>query len=321
MNKQQLVAVTRRIPQACEDRLAARHTVRFGNDDVVYGLAELVRHAEGADAILVAPTEAMNATVIAALPSRIKVISTMSVGYEHIDIAAAKARGIRVGHTPDVLTDATADIAMLLILAATRRAGEGDRMVREDRWKGQRPTQFLATQITGKRLGIVGMGRIGVATALRAKAFGMRVLYHNRRPSPEAADVGAEFVGSLDDLLSQSDVLSLHCPLTPETKNLLNAARIARLPDNAYVVNTARGGLVDDDALITALQSGKLAGAGLDVFNNEPRVDERYRTLQNVFLLPHVGSATIETRIAMGMRAIDNIEAVFEGREPPYPVV
>ena len=322
MSKQQLVAVTRRMPKACEDRLAGLFAVRLGNDEVAsYSAEDIARHADGAEAIIVWPTEAMNAGAIAALPKSVKVISAMSVGYEHIDLAAAKQHGFRVTNTPDVLTDATADAAMLLILGATRRAGEADRMVREDRWKGLRPTRFLGTQITHKRLGIVGMGRIGVATALRAKAFGMKILYHNRKPSSEADALGAVFVDKLEDLLAQSDVLSLHCPLSPETKNLLNAKSIALLPDGAFVVNTARGGLIDDNALIAALQSGKLSGAGLDVFAGEPNIDPRYRLLENTFLTPHIGSGTIETRTAMGMLAIDNVEAILDGREPPHAVV
>ena len=322
MSKQKLVAVTRRMPKACEDRLAGLFAVRFGNDEIAsYSADDIARHADGADAIIVWPTEAVNAAAIAALPKSVKVISAMSVGYEHIDVAAAKLHGFRVTNTPDVLTDATADVAMLLILGATRRASEGERMVREDQWKGLRPTSFLGRQITGKRLGIVGMGRIGVATAVRAKAFGMRILYHNRKPSPDADALGAVFVEKLDDLLAQSDVLSLHCPLSAETKNLLNEKTIALLPDGAFVVNTARGGLIDDSALIAALQSGKLAGAGLDVYAGEPKIDPRYRSLQNAFFTPHIGSGTVETRTAMGMLAIDNVEAILNGREPPHSVV
>jgi len=321
MSTQPLIAVTRRLPQPCEDRLAAHYAVRLGDDEMKFSVNDIARHADGADALIVAPTEAMTAAAIAALPKSVKVISAISVGYEHIDLAAAKHRGLRVTNTPDVLTDATADVAMLLILGATRRAGEGERMVREDCWKGLRPARFLGTQITGKTLGIVGMGRIGAATAVRAKAFGMRVLYHNRKPVPDTAALGAVFVDTLEELLAQSNVLSLHCPLTAETKNLLNARTIGLLPEGAFVVNTARGGLVDDNALIAALQSGKLAGAGLDVYVGEPKIDPRYRLLQNAFLMPHIGSGTIETRTAMGMLAIDNVAAVLEGREPPHAVV
>jgi len=314
-----IVAVTRRLPPACEARLAARFDVRLGDDAAVFTPELLASHAAGAAAVIVTPSEAVSAAAIAALPASVKVISTNSVGFEHIDLAAARARGLRVGNTPDVLTEATADIALLLLLATTRRASEGERMVREATWKGLRPTSFLGIQVTGRTLGIVGMGRIGAAFAKRAQACGMKVIYHNRNRVQD--DAGAEYVVHLDDLLARSQVLSLHCPLTPETKGILNAARIAKLPDGAVVINTARGGLIDDGALIAALQSGKLFAAGLDVFAGEPNVDPRYRTLDNVYPLPHVGSATIETRTAMGMLAIDNLEAVLEGREPPHPLV
>jgi len=319
MNTKALVAVTRRLPEACEKRLARRYDLRLGDDAALFTPEHLGEHAAGAAGLIVTPSERIDAAAIACLPPGLKVISTNSVGFEHIDLAAAKARGLRVTHTPDVLTDATADIALLLMLAATRRAGEGDRMVRAHAWTGMRPTLFLGVQITGKRLGILGMGRIGAAFAMRAQACGMKVFYHNRKPAADAG--GATYVPSLDDLLAQSDVLSLHCPLTPETRKILNAETIARLPNGAVVINTARGGLIDDDALITALASGKLYAAGLDVYDNEPAIDPRYRVRDNVFLLPHVGSATIETRTAMGMLAIENVEAVLEGRAPPYPLV
>lgn len=319
MAQKTIVAVTRRLPPACEARLAARFEVRLGDDEVAYTPASLAAHAAGAAAVIVTPSEAINAEAIAALPASVKVIATNSVGFEHVDLAAARARGLRVGNTPDVLTEATADVGLMLILCATRRASEGDRMVREAAWKGLRPTSFLGIQITGRTLGIIGMGRIGAALAKRAQACGMRVIYHNRKRVQD--DAGAEYVAQLDDLLARSEVLSLHCPLTPETNGLLNAARIAKLPDGAVVINTARGGLIDDNALIPALISGKLYAAGLDVYAGEPNIDPRYRALKNVFLLPHVGSGTIETRTAMGMLSIDNLEAVLDGREPPHPLV
>jgi lactate dehydrogenase-like 2-hydroxyacid dehydrogenase len=320
MTDKPIVSVTRRLPAMCKERLAAHYTVRLGDDEATYTPNTLAQHAEGAQAVLVTPGESITAEVIAALPASVKIISSNSVGFEHVDLQAARARGLRVTNTPGVLTDATADIALLLILAATRRASEGERMVRENTWKGLQPTHFLGTQITHKRLGIVGMGRIGAATAIRAQACGMRVLYHNRKPVPDAPG-NCAYVSKLEDLLAQSDVLSLHCPLTPETRGLLNAERIALLPRGSVVINTARGGLIDDTALITALTSGHLYAAGLDVYENEPALDTRYRTLDNVFLLPHVGSATLETRTAMGMLAIDNIDAVLAEREPPHPVV
>lgn len=320
MTEKPLVAATRRLPASAEARIAARYRFRAGDDDAHYTAASLAQLCDGAWALLNTPTESLDADTIAALPASVKVLATVSVGFEHIDLAAAKARGIRVTHTPGVLTDATADIALLLILGATRRASDGERMLREGRWTGLRPTRFLGMQITGKVLGIVGMGRIGAAVARRAEACGMRVIYHNRRRADAALEGDATYVAALEDLLAQSDVVSLHAPLTPETKGLINAARIALMKDGACLVNTARGPLVDDDALIAALQSGKLSSVGLDVFTGEPNVDPRYRTIKNAMLLPHFGSATVETRTAMTMLAADNLDAIFEGREPPSPV-
>jgi glyoxylate reductase len=314
-----VVAVTRRLPPACEARLSASYSPRFGDDAARYDAAALARHADGADAVIVTPADPCDAAAIAALPPSVKLIACFSVGFEHVDLEACRRRGLRVTNTPDVLTEATADVALLLILGASRRASEAERLLRAGGWHGLRPTFMLGTQVTGKRLGIVGMGRIGAALAARARACGMRVLYHNRRPVPDAD--GAIYCASLEALLRQSDVLSLHCPLTPETRRLLDAARLALLPRGAIVVNTARGGLVDDDALIAALKAGQIAAAGLDVFAEEPTVHPGYLGLPNVMLLPHLGSATMETRTAMGMLAIDNVDAVLAGREPPHPIV
>lgn len=315
-----LVAVTRRLPALCEARLEQQFRVRWGTDDGDYDADRMLKLAEGADALMVSAVDGVSAEVAAKLPASIKIISTFSVGTDHIDLAAVKARGILIGNTPGVLTDATADIAMLLILGAMRRAGEGERMLRAEKWTGWRPTQLMGTHLHGKTLGLVGMGRIGAATATRAKAFGMNIIYHNRKPSPDAEPLGATYYASLDDMLPKTHVLSLHCPLTPETKGLVNAARLAKLPKGAVVINTARGGSVVDADLVAALKSGHIAAAGLDVYANEPHLDRRYLDLENVYLLPHLGSATTETREAMGMRAIDNIAAVLAGRAPPYPV-
>ncbi len=275
---------------------------------------------EGVEGVLITPRDKMTATAIATLPASVKILATFSVGYDHIDVSAATARGLIVTNTPDVLTEATADIALLLILAASRRAREGEAMVREATWVGWNPMQLIGWQITGKRLGIVGMGRIGQALAHRARACGMQIHYHNRSRLPADAEAGAIYHASLDSLLPMSDVLSLHAPASAETDRLMTAARIAALPRGAILVNTARGSLVDDDALIAALGSGHLAAAGLDVFAGEPNIDPRYRSLPNVFPLPHLGSATIETRTAMGMRALDNLAAVLAGRPPLHPV-
>ncbi|MBL8643990.1 MAG: D-glycerate dehydrogenase [Rhodospirillaceae bacterium] len=315
-----LVAVTRRLPAACETRLDALFRVRWGDDATDYDAARMLALAEGADALLVSAGDPVPAAVIAKLPASVKVISTFSVGTDHIDIKAAKARGIYVGNTPGVLTDATADIALLLMLAAMRRAGEGERLVRAGKWTGWRPTQLMGTHLSGKTLGIVGLGRIGAATARRAKAFGMNIAYHSRRPVPEAETLQARYFANLDDMLPQVQVLSLHCPLTPETKGLVNARRLALLPKGAIVINTARGGSVIDEDLIAALTSGHIAAAGLDVYANEPNLHPGYLNLENAVLLPHLGSATTETRAAMGLRAIENISAVLAGNPPVYGV-
>jgi lactate dehydrogenase-like 2-hydroxyacid dehydrogenase len=255
------------------------------------------------------------------LPDSVQIIATFSVGYEHIDLEAARDRGMRVTNTPDVLTDATADVAMLLLLAAARRAHEGERMVREDRWHGWKITEMLGVHVSGKRLGILGMGRIGRAVARRARGFDMELHYSNRSRLGPELECGATFHADPEDLLRVSDFLSIHCPASPQTHHFLDRARIALLPRRAVVVNTARGTVVEDEALIEALRSGRLAAAGLDVFEGEPNINPGYRELPNAFLLPHLGSATVETRDAMGFKCLDNLDAHFAGCEPPDRLV
>ncbi|MGE4063499.1 MAG: 2-hydroxyacid dehydrogenase [Rhodospirillaceae bacterium] len=318
MTDRPLVAITRRLVKAAEDRVAERYAVKLGDDSATYTPESLAAHCAGAVGLLITPTEPFGAETIKRLDDSVRVISTVSVGFEHIDLNAAKARGIRVGHTPGVLTDATADTAALLILGATRRASDGERLLRSGAWIGIRPTQHLGMQITGKSLGIYGLGRIGFAVAQRMRAFGMKIIYHDEQRVPHDVQVGATFVPDLDDMLAQSDVVSLHAPLTPQTKGIMNAARIARMKDGAVLVNTARGPLVDDDAVIAAVKSGKLFAIGLDVYAGEPAIDPRYKTLENAFLFPHLGTATLETRSAMMMLAIDNLEAVLDGKEPRF---
>ncbi len=316
-----VVFVTRNLPEAVTQRLTASYEARLNPGDAVLSAEQVLKGAAGADALLVTPTDKLTAEFIGKLPASIRMIATFSVGYEHIDIAAAKARGLPVSNTPDVLTDATADIALLLMLGAARRAYEGERAVREATWKSWSTTYMLGTHMTGKRLGIFGMGRIGQAVAKRARAFDMQIHYYNRRRLPEHLEHGAVYHPSADEMLPYCDFLSINAPGGPETYHWLNAARIARLPDHAIVINTARGGLVDDTALIAALRSGKLFAAGLDVFEGEPALNPEYRKLENAFLLPHLGSATIETRNAMGFKALDNLDAFFQGRELPDRVV
>ncbi|MFC3226568.1 2-hydroxyacid dehydrogenase [Marinibaculum pumilum] len=314
------ILVTRRMPPAVTRRTESLFDAALNPEDRLFGTDGVLERAGGRHGLLICPTERLPADAIARLPDEVKIVATYSVGFEHIDIAAAAARGIVVTNTPDVLTDATAEIAMLLMLAAARRATEGSDMVRQDRWRAWALDMLCGVQLSGKRLGILGMGRIGRATAARARAFGMTIHYHNRSELPPDLAQGATFHADVESLLKVSDFLSLHAPATPETRGLLNAERIALLPPGAVVVNTARGDLVDDEALLAALRSGKLFAAGLDVFAGEPNIHPGYRELENVFLLPHLGSATTETREAMGMTALDNLEAFFAGRPVPNPV-
>lgn len=317
MAKKPVVFVTRKLPEAVHERLRRGYEPRLNLSDRLYSGEELARVSEGADALLPCPTDKLTAAVIQQLPGSIKIIATFSVGYEHIDTAAAKARGMIVTNTPDVLTDATADITLLLLLGAARRAYEGERMVREATWSSWAPTGMLGTHITGKRLAIFGMGRIGQAVAKRARGFDMEIYYSNRRRLKPDQEQGAAFYQSPEEMLPHCDFLSINCPASAQTHHWLNANRIKLLPRGAIVVNTARGTTVDDDALIAALKSGHIAAAGLDVFENEPNINPNYRPLPNTFLLPHLGSATIETRNAMGFRALDNLDAYFAGRTPP----
>jgi lactate dehydrogenase-like 2-hydroxyacid dehydrogenase len=316
MGKKAVVLVTRKLPQAVEERLARDYDARFNTEDRVYSSDELVELAAGAEAIIPCHTEKLSADVIARLPESVRAICSFSVGFDHIDLAAAKARGIYVTNTPEVLSDATAEIAVLLMLGAARRVYEGERQIRTETWADWSATFQLGLQVTGKRLGVLGMGRVGQIMAMRARGFDMQIHYHNRHRLTPELEHGAVYHESVEALLPHCDFLSIHCPATPETHHLLNAQRIALLPDEAVVVNTARGAVVDDDALIAALRTGKLFAAGLDVFNSEPDIDPRYKELENAFLLPHVGSATRETRDAMGFRALDNLDAIVSGLEP-----
>jgi glyoxylate reductase len=317
MARKATIVLTRNYPEAVEARATRDYDARLNPDDRAYGPEALIAATEGADGLLPCPTERLSADVIERLPESVRIIATFSVGYDHIDLEAAKRRGIVVTNTPEVLTDATADIALLLLLGAARRAYEGEVMLRGGTWGRWTPTQLLGIHVGGKRLGILGMGRIGQATAHRARAFGMEIHYHNRHRLPPEHEHGAVYHETAEDLLGVSEFFSLHCPATAETHHFLNAERIALLPEGAVVVNTARGTVVDDAALIAALRSGKLAAAGLDVFEGEPDIDPAYRDLTNAFLLPHLGSATVETRNAMGFRALDNLDAFFAGDTPP----
>jgi lactate dehydrogenase-like 2-hydroxyacid dehydrogenase len=315
-----ILLVTRRLPPAVEARAVRDYDARLNPEDVPRSGADIVRLADGATAILCCPAERLDAAAIMALPGTVRVIATFSVGYDHIAVEAAAVRGIIVCNTPGVLSVATAETVMLLILAAARRAGEGERLVRSGHWQGWAPTQLIGTQISGKRLGIFGMGRIGREVARMAHAFEMKVHYRDQARLPADLEQGAIFHDTDESFLMQCQVLSLNAPGGPSTHHWLDAKRIALLPKGAIVVNAARGTLVDDSALIAALQSGHIGYAGFDVYDGEPMVHPGYLGLQNVVLLPHLGSATAETRDAMGFLALDGIDAVLAGRAPTNAV-
>ncbi|MEH6456740.1 MAG: D-glycerate dehydrogenase [Cocleimonas sp.] len=310
-----IVFVTRKLPDAVEARLSRDYDARLNISDNIYNSDEIIKLSQGATAIIPCHTEKMSAEVIQRLPDSVKAICCFSVGYDHIDLDAAKAKGIQVTNTPDVLNDATAEIAMLLLLGAARREYEGETQIRTDTWADWGATFQLGKQITGAKLGILGMGRVGQIMAKRARGFDMEIHYYNRsRLSPEL-EMDAIYHDNVESLLPNCDFLSIHCPATPETHHIINDQTIALLPDNAVLVNTARGAIINDDALIAALKSRKLFSAGLDVFNDEPNIDPRYKQLDNTFLLPHIGSATIQTRNDMGFRALDNLDAIIAGKQ------
>jgi lactate dehydrogenase-like 2-hydroxyacid dehydrogenase len=315
-----VVLVTRKLPEAVEERLRRDYTPRLNSDDRPYRPDELIGYSADAAAILTCATDPWPAAMIERLPEAVRVIATFSAGYEHIDVAAASARGIIVSNTPDVLTEATADVAMLCLLGAARRAFEGEALIRTGRWSGWTPTQLLGVELHGAVLGIVGMGRIGQAVARRARACGMGIHYFSRRRLPPDFEQGATFHQTLESLLPECRFLSLHCPATPQTARMINAETLARLPRGAVLVNTARGALLDDAAVLAALDDGQLFAVGLDVYEGEPQIDPGYRARRNCFLLPHLGSATVQTRNAMGFRCLDNLDAVLAGRPAPDAV-
>ncbi len=310
------ILATRKMMDPVEERLNGLFDAVLNRDDHAMSREEILELSNGCDGILVTSMDRIDADLIDALPPSVRIAATFSVGYDHIDVPAARTRGLAVTNTPGVLTDATADVAMLLILGAARGAHWGARIVREKPWPAFAPTKPLGFDVSGQRLGIIGMGRIGQALAKRASAFGMDLHYHNRTKLPPEVTYGATFHASLAGMLPHCDFLSINCASTPETRKMINAVVIAALPDGAIIVNSARGDIIDDDALIAALESGKLAAAGLDVFRNEPNIDPRFAALPNVFLLPHLGSATPRTRIAMGMKAVDNLEQFFNNKRP-----
>ncbi len=316
MSAKPVLWITRRLSDATLERAARDYDVIINHEDGIFTADEIVAMSAKVDAILPCHSELFNADVAARLDARVKIIANHSVGVDHCELPALKERGIVVTNTPDVLSDATAEIAMLLLLGAARRAVEGDRLVRTGAWDFWSPSFMVGKQVSGARLGIIGMGRVGQVMARRAKGFDMDVHYYNRqRLSPEL-EQGATYHDSIEDLMKVSDFLSMHCPATPQTIGLMDKNMLSRMPDSAVLVNTARGALIDETALLDAIASGKLSAAGLDCFQTEPGGNPAFAAYENIFMLPHIGSATAQTRDAMGFRALDNLDAFFAGDKP-----
>jgi len=311
-----VIWIPRRLSDATLERARRDYEVILNEDDTPGSAEDIVAMSGRVDGMIPCHSEHFTADVVARLDPRLKIVANHSVGVDHCDLDALKSRGIVVTNTPDVLSDATAEIAMLLMLGAARHAVHGDRLVRQGQWDSWSPSFMVGKQVTGARLGIVGMGRVGRAFAEKARGFGMEIHYHNRSRLAPEVEQGAVFHEGVDSLLEVADFLSLHCPATPDTTDLLNADRIARLPQGAVVVNTARGALIDEAALLDAIERGHLAAAGLDCFKVEPGGNPAFAGHENIFMLPHIGSATRATRDAMGFRALDNLDAFFAGQAP-----
>ena len=321
--KKPVVFLTRRLPESTETRMRELFDARLREEDTPLAHEELCAAAETADVLVPTVTDRINAEVIAAAGDQLKLIASFGTGVDHIDLAAAKARGITVTNTPGVLTEDTADVAMALMLAVPRRIAEGDKVARSGDWTGWAPTGMLGHRINGKRLGIVGMGRIGTAVARRARGFGLSIHYHNRKPvHPETeAELEATYWESLDQMLGRVDIVSVNCPHTPATNRLLTRELLSMMQPSAYLVNTSRGEVIDEVALADLLASRQIAGAGLDVYENEPDITAPLIGLPNVVLLPHIGSATIEGRLEMGDKVIINIQTFWDGHTPRDRVI
>ena len=318
-----LVIVTRKLPDAIETRMRELFDTHLNDDDKPMGEVALAKAMREANVLVPTVTDRIDAKLIQSAGEQLKLIANFGNGVDNIDVKAAIARSITVTNTPGVLTEDTADMTMALILAVPRRLVEGVKALETDQFRGWSPSWMLGHRLWGKRLGIVGMGRIGQAVARRARAFGLQIHYHNRKPvAAEIADeLGATWWDSLDQMLARMDIVSINCPHTPATFHLISARRLKMMKASAYIVNTARGEIIDEDAMVQLLETGALAGAGLDVFENEPRVDPRLLRLKNVVLLPHMGSATIEGRLDMGEKVIINIRTFVDGHRPPNRVV
>ena len=323
MNRKPLVIVTRKLPDVIETRLMELFDTQLNLDDKPMTQAELVKAAQEADVLVPTVTDRIDAGVLSQAGEKLRLIASFGTGVDHIDLGTARNRGITITNTPGVLTEDTADMTMALILAVPRRLTEGERLLRSGAWTGWSPTTMLGHRIWGKRLGIVGMGRIGSAVARRARGFGLSVHYHNRRRVREELEreLEATYWDSLDQMLARMDIVSVNCPHTPATFHLLSGRRLKLLRPHAYIVNTSRGEVIDENALARALESGGIAGAGLDVFEHEPAVNPKLLKLDNVVLMPHMGSATMEGRVDMGEKVIINIKTFADGHNPPDRVI
>ena len=312
------VIITRKLPKEIEERMKALFRVSLNQDDHIFSRDELMEAVSKADIIVPTVTDKIDAETIGAAGPNLKMIANFGVGVDHIDLNAALGRMITVTNTPGVLTEDTADIALTLMLSICRRTSEGERMLRAGKWKNWAPTGMLGMRLGGKKLGIIGMGRIGQAMAERARAFGLEIHYHNRRQIDDETEkkLGATYWESLDQMITQMDIISLNCPYTPDTKKIMSERRLALMQPHAYLINTARGDVVDEEALIKTLQEGKIAGAGLDVYENEPNVNPAFFELENVVLAPHMGSATEEARYQMGEKVLINIKTFVDGHSP-----
>ena len=321
--KKPLVIVTRKLPEAVETRMRELFDARLNLDDMPMSAAQLAEAVATADVLVPTVTDHIDAALIARCGPNLKLIANFGTGVDNIDVAAASARGITVTNTPGVLTEDTADMTMALILAVPRRLVEGVAAMADDRFKGWAPTWMLGHRLQGKRLGIVGMGRIGQAVARRARAFGLQIHYHNRKPVPAVIEqeLEATWWDSLDQMLARMDIVSVNCPHTPATYHLLSARRLKLMKPSAYIVNTARGEVIDENCMALMLEKGELSGAGLDVFENEPAVNPKLLKARNVVLLPHMGSATVEGRTDMGEKVIINIRSFADGHAPPDRVI
>jgi glyoxylate reductase len=323
MKRRPRVVVTRKLPDVVETRMMELFDCQLNLDDRAMDRAALAAAMRDAEVLVPTVTDHIDAALVAAAGPQLRLIASFGTGIDHVDLDAAKARGITVTNTPGVLTEDTADMTLALILAVMRRVAEGDRLMRAGAWTGWSPTSMLGSRLGGKRLGVVGMGRIGQAVVRRAAAFGLSIHYHNRKrlhPDLEA-ELAAAYWSSLDQMLAHMDIVSVNCPATPATYHLLNARRLKLMRPHAVVVNTARGNVIDEEALVRGLAGREIAGAGLDVYENEPAINPRLRELDNVVLLPHMGSATLEGRIAMGEKVIINVKSFVDGHSPPDRVL